>query len=278
MSLELMEGEGAMERRIRIVGLCLIAVFALSAVVAVASAQATVEIGQCVKTAKTGTGFKGRYTEKNCSEASEATPAEIGFGGKKNKYDWSAGGGGNGTYTGTGKTVKITVGELEVECKKSAVTGSVRGGTGPDTLEAKFSFKACIQPKSPTKKAECKTKGKEGGEIETKELVASLEENGAKEAEFAFTPKKGEAWGEFECKETPYTLIGTLTGKDAEAFNTPSKKGGPIEFVSGPGQELVAQFPNPLKAEEKEEEPATLVFTESQKFEAAIAYELRQTA
>ena len=40
-----MEGEGAMERRIRIVGLCLLAAFALSAVVAVASAQATSKSG-----------------------------------------------------------------------------------------------------------------------------------------------------------------------------------------------------------------------------------------
>ena len=69
--------------------------------------------------------------------------------------------------------------------------------------------------------------------------------------------------------KTPYTLIGKLTGKDAEAFNTPSKKGGPIEFIAGKGQELVAQFPNPLKSEEKEEEAASLAFTESQKFEAA---------
>ncbi len=219
-----------MERRIRIVGLCLIAVFALSAMVAVTSASATVEIGECVKTIKGAKGFKGHFTGKKCHpgvppapEGEEATPEEQGLGGKHNKYDWSPGGGPNPTYTAKGKEVTISTGLLEIKCKNSVdSTGdSLRGS---NTLEARFNFKTCIQPKSPGGKQPCKTHGKNEGEIETKELVGTLSENGAKEAMISYAAKThgvefdpNETWAEFECKETTYTLNGTLTGKDNQA-------------------------------------------------------------
>ncbi len=60
-------------KRIRLVGLCLVAVFALSAVV-VASASAssaTPEFFKCVKAAKVGKTYIGKYTSKECTEASK---------------------------------------------------------------------------------------------------------------------------------------------------------------------------------------------------------------
>jgi hypothetical protein len=280
-----------MERRIKIVGLCLLAAFALSAVVAVASAQATVEIGKCVKTVKGPKGFKGRYVGKDCKpglppEGEEASSEEIGLGGKNNKYEWEAGANGNTSYTATGtepaKTVTILEGELEIVCKSSEATGAVRGATGEGTLEAKFDFKGCNQPKSPGGKQKCSTHGKEIGEIESKTLIAGLSENVAKEPQLAYVAKEhgttGNAeltWAEFECKETTYKLTGTLTGKDTTETNKPGKKGG-VDFVVGTGQELVAHFPNPFNNTETEEEAAKLVFAQKLKFGAN--YELRQSS
>ena len=282
MSWKLMEGEGAMERRIRVVGLCLIAVFALSAVV-VASAQATVEIGQCAKIVKSGKVYKGRYISKSCGNKAgeEATPEEQGLGGRTNKYEWKPGAAGNGNFSGKGKEVKLTAGELEVVCKGSVSTGAIRGqGAGTGTIESKFIFKDCLQPKNEKKK--CSTHGKEPGEIETKELVAALEEGPepAKEPQLAYVHKgKGnlaepaEPWVEFECIEKKFTVNGTLVGKDTQTENEMTKRGG-VEFSALVGsQELVASFPSAF-SEEPETAPVTLSFIQSNKFEAS--YELRQ--
>ena len=271
-----------MERRIRIVGLCLMAVFALSAIIAVASAQASIEFGQCAKTLKIGKVYKGRYISKTCGNKAgeEATPEEQGFGGKLNKYEWKPGPAGNGNVSGksTGsKIVKITAGELEVECKSSLSTGALRGA---GTIETRFSFKDCVQPKNEKKK--CTTHGKEPGEIETRELIGNLEEGPepTKEPLIAYAHKgKGtlaepaEPWVEFECIEKKFTVSGTLKGKDTQVTNEMTKKGG-LDFSALVGsQELVAKFPSAFN-EEEETAPVTVEFEESSKFEGK--YELRQ--
>ncbi|HTY96144.1 MAG TPA: hypothetical protein VMB91_03825 [Solirubrobacteraceae bacterium] len=271
-----------MERRIRVVGLCLIAVFALSAVIAVASAQASVEVGQCAKLLKTGKGetsYKGRYNSKTCGNKAgeEATPEEQGLGGPKNKYEWKPGPAGNGAFTGKGKTVAITAGELEVTCKTSVSSGAIRGA---GTIEARFNFKGCVQPKNENKK--CTTHGKELGEIETHALIGIFEEGAepGKEPLIQFTHKgKGtisepaEPWVEFECIEKKFTVSGILTGKNTQVPNEMTKKGG-VEFSALVGkQELVASFPSPF-SEEPETAPVTLYFAQSAKFEGK--YELRQ--
>jgi len=274
-----MEGEGAMERRIRIVGLCLIAVFALSAMVA-ASASASVEFGQCVKQAKGPKGFQGHYQDKACTKA--APPEEIGLGGKLNKYEWVPGGGKNSAFSAKGKEVKLTSGTLEVACKNSAVVSGSASVRGAETLEEKFKFNSCVLPKFA--KAQCTTHGKVAGEIETKTLWGSLSE-GPEPEKTPFVTFEGkvkgepkgsptEVWAEFECNNSVFTLKGALTGKDTQAKNAPGKKGG-IEFKAGGAeQELVATFPNPFNIEETEEEPIELTFSQSNKFE--VSDELRQ--
>jgi len=283
MSWKLMEGEGAMERRIRVVGLCLAAVFALGAMVAVTSAQATVEIGQCNKVPKDGNKgknkYKGRYKDKICSKANEATPEEEGLGGETNKYEWKPGAAGNGTFSGKGKEAKITAGELKVVCKTSVSTSAVRGGTGTGTIETKFLFRDCKQPEN--EKKACTTKGKTAGEIETKELIGTLGESISKEPVISYVHKeKGvignptETWMEFECIEKTFTVTGTLAGKDTQTPNGMTKKGG-MAFSSTVGsQELVAEFPPSFGGGPNEEEPLKLEFEQSNKFENS--YELRQ--
>lgn len=267
-----------MERRIRIVGLCLIAVFVLGAVVAT-TAQAGVELGKCGKVVKTGqgkNGFKGRYKDKICSKAEEATPEEIGLGGEKNKYEWHPGAGGNGTFTGKGKEIKITTGSLEVVCKTGSATGAIRGA---QTLEVTFKFNTCQQPKNEKKK--CGTHGKELGEILSDKLLGQLSEGPKKEPLFTFAHLKAgvqnpeEPWMEFECIEKKFTVTQSLSGKSTQAENVMTKKGG-IEFSELVGeQDLIAEFPNPFNSEETEKEPLKIVFGQTFKYEAS--YELRTT-
>jgi len=269
-----------MERRIRIVGLCLIAVFALSAVVAT-TAQAGVELGKCNKVGATGKGkqkFKGRYKNKICSaaEGGEATPEEIGIGGETNKYNWVPGTGGNGTFTGKGKEVKITTGQLNLVCKTSSSTGAIRGA---ETLEITFKFNKCQQPTN--EKKECKTHGKEKEEIVSDKLLGKLSEGPSKEPLMTFAHLKSgaanpeEPWMEFECIEKKFTVTQSLGGESTQEPNKMTKKGG-IEFNEVTGEQgLIAEFPNAFNSEEIEKENLTAIFSQVFKYEAS--YEQRTT-
>jgi hypothetical protein len=68
---------------IKIVGLCLVAVFAMSAVVAASASAAEPEYMTCVKAAKVGKTYIGKYTSKTCSEASK-----VETGGKYELGSW----------------------------------------------------------------------------------------------------------------------------------------------------------------------------------------------
>jgi len=173
-------------KRMRIVGLCLVAVFALSAVIAASASAAAPEFQVCGKAAKAGKLYTGKYTDKACSK--EASPTEI-TEGKKNKYEreeWSKAKkkGFKGKNKGTPhnqivnpfgecnpetekcetKPAKV---EGETECTKEAVVGEV---TGPKTETFKTiytgcsagEFGACHTAGASEKKAEIKTNGLEG--------------------------------------------------------------------------------------------------------------------
>lgn len=109
-------------RSIRIVGLCLVAVFAFGAVAAAsAMAEGQPTFNECKKLEKVGGKYTGKYTNKECT--TEATPTEK-TEGKKNKYELVAA---SGTFTGKSKATKIvaksTTGVTEeITCAKDTVT------------------------------------------------------------------------------------------------------------------------------------------------------------
>jgi len=168
-------------KRMRIVGLCLAAVFALSALVASSASAAGPEFKVCGKAAKSGKLYTGKYTDKACSK--EASPAEI-TEGKKNKYErvsWekakkkkfkgkNKGSPHNnivnpfGEKSGGGKEpAKI---EGTTTCTKEAVNGEV---TGPKEEKWKTVFTGCEALSTP-----CNTAGAKSGEIKTQELEGTL--------------------------------------------------------------------------------------------------------
>lgn len=140
-------------KRMRIVGLCLVAAFALSAIVP-GSASALPEIGKCV--AKAG----GKYTNAGCTTKG------------KGSFEWQkvitkkkfTSAGGEGVLEGASGT--------QISCKTQSAVGEYKGTTSfKEVTNVKATFNGC---ELPLFKAECKTKGAAAGEITTTGLTGKL--------------------------------------------------------------------------------------------------------
>lgn len=143
-------------KRMRIVGLCLVAAFALSAIGA-GSASALPEIGRCVS--KAG----GKYTESNCvTKSSSKVPGTFEFVKNAIKKHFSAASGEAKLQGATG---------TEIKCSASSSTGEfLEKGATPSTKEVTnvvAKFNGC---ELPAFGVECKSKGAAAGEILTTKL------------------------------------------------------------------------------------------------------------
>lgn len=135
-------------KRMRILGLALVAVFAFAALSAgAASANPTWKV--CEKAPKVGKTYTGKYLDKACTEpASKAQEEE----GKKNKYNLVEGiGKGKGFKGKGGKAVLHNVipgkGDIKVECGSFKDSGSVVAPSGVAKVSAEF--KKCKSLGSP---------------------------------------------------------------------------------------------------------------------------------
>jgi hypothetical protein len=101
-------------KRTKLVGLCLAAALAFSALGAVAATSAhAAEYGECLKTQKVGKLYKGRFLDKHCTE--EATVEEEA-GGKKNKYEFNPGLAASKRFTSKSGVVHLETAAGEVIC------------------------------------------------------------------------------------------------------------------------------------------------------------------
>jgi hypothetical protein len=136
-------------KRIRLVGFCLIATFAMSAVM-VATASAAPDYGRC----KPLTG--GKYQDKGCTKAS--VPG-------KEKYEWYAWGSELPTPENRGVTTKLkgksatleTVKGAKVVCTSETGAGEI---AGPIQVIGTMTFKGCSSAGLP-----CTTAGQAAGTI-----------------------------------------------------------------------------------------------------------------
>jgi hypothetical protein len=186
-------------KRFKIVGLCLVAVFALTALVASSASAALPEYRACVKIAKNPTTkkYEGKYSVKTCAtEASGTEQSE----GKKNKYErkaFSAGKSAEPAFKGKNKgnphnnlvdptcptgefnstthkcntSTPATASEPAdiagvTECTKEAVVGKLTSATNSTW---KTEYQKCKALETP-----CNTKGEKAGVIVTQQLEASL--------------------------------------------------------------------------------------------------------
>jgi hypothetical protein len=149
-------------KRMRIVGLCLVAAFAFSALV-VSSASALPEVGRCV--AKAGTG---KFKNSNCTEKAGKKVEEKAFeflkGGGGSKLGFTSAGG-EGKLEGASGT--------EIKCTGQTAKGEYKEASGAikEVQHVVATFTGC---ELPLFKAECKTKGAGAGEITTTKLKGPL--------------------------------------------------------------------------------------------------------
>jgi hypothetical protein len=248
-------------KRMRIMGLCLVAIFAMGAVAAVSASAAEPSWYECGKAAKVGKFYTGHYTDKECKTVSESNTG---------KYELVPGVGKNKKFKGTaGKSVLHNVipgkGDIKVECASSKDEGLA---VMPN-LEAqvKATFSKCKSLGAP-----CATAGAKKEEIKTNSLAGELgyiSKPGtvvgadlANEAE----PGKG-ITAEFECTgvakvrvigsvigvqggdvnvinkvSTTTYAVGPYLGELAPGYtpqvNIPMFEGGPLDFL---GTELNAE-------------------------------------
>jgi hypothetical protein len=122
-------------RHVRKLGLLLGAALVLGALVAASASAAELEYRTCVKAAKSGKLYIGKYLNKTCTE--EASGAQIAEG-KKNKYEAQSAPE-ETAFTSKTKAATITVGGKTVKCKKGVGSGELtteRFGTTELTLSS----------------------------------------------------------------------------------------------------------------------------------------------
>lgn len=233
-----------MRRRRRILGACLIAAFAISALV-VTSASAFVreppEIGRCIK--HTG----GHWKDGGCKTAAKVTSEQ--------KFEWyPAYGEAENGETKLAEKVKFTSVSKEstliqlttvsgegIGCTKQFATGEA---TGPKTLKAtNVRFTGCAE--TGQKCTSTNPVAGEPGEIKVKELTGliGIEKFGETHAKDKvanlFKPVSGEIFTEFECGGLPVTVKGeVLNPLTANSM----KQVATVKFIASKGKQKPEKF------------------------------------
>src|SRR4029077_8469216 len=148
-------------RRIRIAGLCLVAMVAAGAFAASSAFGIAAEVGRCVKVTP-GTGKYG--TNPNCTEKKA-----------KGEYEWQKNAIKKKFTSAGGEGVLETASGTTIKCSTQSAVGEYREkGLKPSTKEVQHvvaTFKGC---ELPLLAAKCNTVGHPTGEIVTKELKGPL--------------------------------------------------------------------------------------------------------
>jgi hypothetical protein len=212
-------------RRIKIMGLCLVAVFAMTAV-AVSSASAAPSFFECAKVAA-GTG---KFTNKTCS--TEGT-------GKTAKYELKEGVGKGKEFKGKGGAATLHTPAVggEVKCKSFKDKGLV----ATPTTESKVisEFKTCESLKK-----KCVSPGAKAGTIITKNLkgVLGYITKSPLSVGVALSPETGTVLAEFNCEGLEIETTGSVIGEQKGDINTFSKTSENVFKVSGGGVQEPTAF------------------------------------
>jgi hypothetical protein len=227
-------------RNARMLGLCLIAIFAMSAVAAAsASAAQEPEYKLCVKKKD------GNY-EKGCGKESAPGKGTAELESVK-----------SGTkFTSKSKAATFTVDGTVVKCKKDADSGAFFiGGAASEEI----TFSDCAV--NGNKKEPCESTGASAGTIKTNQLSEFLVYLNSEETELGvLLVSSGKTWAEFHCGAKTFAVDGVLLGT---IVNT--SKGDTIAFkVSGGHQEQSTVF------EGGNEETGVVLYTQPGEVEATL--------
>jgi hypothetical protein len=215
-------------KRIRIVGLCLVAVFALSAIVAGGASAASPEYKTCIKaTEKTPekTYKDGEFSDKACGTPSPGGKYKLGAWNAGKKKFAQKGKGGKGANIQYNPETNSPIGDTE--CASEKITGEV---TGPKESRIQTEYKGCK-----TNEGKNCTSGAKKGVIVTKELSAVLVPIGSSEGDgIAISPKTGSVLAEYECEGISIVATGGVIGEIVGAGKAANKE-PTFVFQHGPG-------------------------------------------
>lgn len=218
-------------KRIRIMGLCLVAVFAFSALVAASASAMEVRptYKTCIKVKETG-----KFNLKNCTGASKG-------GKKEGDYELAA--------WNAGKSVKFTgkngVSTLTSYIKGFGIVGAVScksakdvgAETGPSSSEVVAEFKTCTSSGE-----KCASPGQKAGTIKTDKLVGLLGLNGAKEGQIIEKVSGAGPGGqsaEFSCGEEHISTTGSVDAEQTKNLTEASKESGTVFAVNAGGENVI---------------------------------------
>jgi len=211
-------------KRMRILGLCLVAAFALAVVAASSASAAQPTFYECAKVA----AGAGKYTNKTCS--TEGT-------GKKAKYELKEGIGKPKVFKGSGKSATLHTPALggEITCKTFKDEGKL---TSPTTEGAVLStFSTCT-----TEGKKCSSTGEKAGTIKTFALAGETGTiSGGSGAGVDLKPEKGELLAEFNCEGLEVKVKGSVIGEE-KPVNTFTKDEYSVFQVNGSGYQEYKSF------------------------------------
>jgi len=139
-------------RRIKIAGLCLVAMFAMSAIASATASAAAPEFGKCNKV----TGANSNYSDSKCTK-------EVAKG--TGKYEWVPGAAGVTFKTTGGVATLLTVKGESVTCSSEKSSGEYLSGNNKEE-KTTVEFAGCK-----SNGLDCTTTGKAAGELVTKPLI-----------------------------------------------------------------------------------------------------------
>ena len=221
--------------RLKIMGLCLVAVFAMAAVVSASASAAEPAFYECAKL--TAKPYTGKFTDKACSKAASAE--EIAAG-KKNKYELKEGIGTKGkAFKGKGPAATLHTPAVggEVTCKSFADTGFINTPTTENKVVS--TFKTCESLKK-----KCLSPGAKAGTIVTKNLQGALGyiSKSPLKVGVVLSPETGTVLAEFNCEGLEIETTGSVIGEQKGDINVFNKKSENVFTVNGEGLQSVKSF------------------------------------
>lgn len=229
------------------VGLVVAVVLALGALVATTASAHQLTYTTCVKAAKVGKTYTGKYNDKECKTVNAKS---------EGKYESQPVAEGT-PFTGKNKAVVITASGKTVTCKKGTETGEY---VAEKVAAEEFTFSGC----STGKKEACQSPSAGAGVIKSSATKTKLVYLDPAETEVGIFVIPAQPMFEYSCGATTIEIEGRLIG----SFEN-TKKGPKLTFATSGGKQQHQFF----YAEESEEEafgPFTL-YTEPGEAEATIS-------
>jgi hypothetical protein len=212
-------------KRIRILGLCLVAAFSLAIVMASSASAALPEVYECHKL--TVKPFKGKFTDKKCTKAATKAEEEAG---KTNKYELQPGIGKGKVFKGKGGKATLHTPAVggEVTCGGFKDEGKLTSPT--EQAKVLSIFTKCVSLGK-----NCSSPAAKKGEIKTHLLKGTLgyiSKTGPKVG-VALQAETGSILAEFNCEGLEISVTGSVIGEQTGNINVFNKTTSDVFKVNG---------------------------------------------